>query len=187
MMRQIAILSLLLLSACSMAPEKPVEDYQLAQMQYLQQQKRWSFEGRLALVDEKDSLSVSIVWRHDEERDDIELVGPLAQGRVKVSVAEGQVAVDDGEVRNVYYGDPEQVVAEQLGVAMPVSALRFWVLGVNAPEQAFVTQAGGFYQNGWLVRYREMQQVDANLLPKKMTAEKDKVRIKLIVDRWDLS
>lgn len=185
MMRQIAILCLLLLSACSMVPEKPVEEYQLGQMQHLQHKKQWAFEGRLALVDEKDSVSVSIAWQHDEARDDIELVGPLAQGRVKISVTAGRVEVDDGETRNVYYGESERVVAEQLGVDMPVNALKFWVLGVNAPEQTFVEQPGGFYQDGWLVRYREMQKVGEWLLPKKMTAEKDKARIKLIVDQWN--
>lgn len=188
-MKQVGIyLALILfLSACAVTPDRLADDYQLAEMRYLQQQKNWSFEGRLALVDDKDSVSVSILWRHADDQDDIELIGPLAQGRVKVSVTAEQVVVDDGETRNVFYGEPEQVVAEQLGVDMPVNALKFWVLGVYDPAQSFVEQPGGFYQGGWLVRYREMQRVKANLLPKKMTAEKDKARIKLIVDQWDLS
>ncbi len=176
-----------LLSGCSLSPEKPVADYQLAERQYLQQQRQWAFEGRLAVADDKDSVTVSISWRHDERKDDIELVGPLAQGRVKILVNDGQVEIDDGETRNVYHGEPEAVVTEQLGVDMPVSALRYWVLGVNAPQPSYVEQQGGFYQSGWLVRYREMQKVDANWLPKKITAEKDKARIKLIVDQWNLS
>ena len=175
------------LNACSIVPEKPVEEFRLADMQYLQQQKNWSFEGRLVLIDEKDSVSVSILWRHAENLDDIELFGPLGQGRLKISVEGDRIVVDDGEARNVYYGQPNEVLAEQLRVNMPVDALRFWVLGVNDPEQDFVVQPGGFFQGGWLVRYREMQQVKDYLLPKKITVQKDKTRIKLIVDQWDLS
>ena len=175
------------LSACSVVPERRVEEYQLAAMQSLQQQKRWSLEGRLALTDEKDSVSVSIVWRHEENQDDIELVGPLAQGRVKIAVTVDQVVVDDGGNRKVFYGQPDEVVAEQLSVDMPVSALRFWVLGVNDPKHSFVEQPNGFYQDGWLIKYPEMQQSNAGSLPKKMTAQKNKTRIKLIVDQWDLS
>ena len=189
MIRRLSFLLLLsaMLSACSVAPEKSIENYQLADMQHLQQQKNWSFEGRLALVSDKESVSVSINWRHAESHDEIELVGPLAQGRVKISVSPGQVEVDDGDVRNIYYGQADAMLSEQLGMDIPVSSLRFWVLGVNDPGYAFVEQSGGFYQNGWLVRYKEMQNVNANILPKKMTAEKDKARVKLIVDQWVLS
>ena len=175
-----------LLNGCALMPEQPLETYRLDVMQHLQQQKSWSFEGRLALVNDKESVSVSILWRHVDGKDDIELVGPLAQGRVKVFVAPTQVIVDDGESRNVFHGAADDVVSEQLGVDMPVSALRFWVLGVSDPEQSFVEQPGGFFQAGWLVRYREMQKVNAEILPKKMTAEKDKARMKLIVDQWEL-
>lgn len=176
-----------LLGGCSVVPEKPLDAYQLTAMRHLQQQRNWSLEGRLALVADKESVSVSIHWQHSERQDDIELIGPLAQGRVKISVTPEQVVVDDGEQRNVYYGRVDEVLAEQLGVDMPVSSLKYWVLGVNDPGQSYTEQPGGFYQGGWLVRYREMQSVNADLLPKKMTAEKDKARIKLIVDQWVLS
>ncbi len=172
---------------CATVPERQLDDFQLAAMQYLQQQKSWSFEGRLALAHESDSVSASILWRHLEHRDDIELVGPLGQGRLLISVEGGRVVVDDGEVRNEFSGSPDDVLAKQLNVHMPVNALRFWVLGVNEPGADFVEQPGGFFQSGWLVRYREMQRVDSRILPKKITVQKDKTRIKLIVDQWDLS
>lgn len=174
------------LGGCAVAPEKPPHEYRLAGMQYLQQQKNWMLEGRLALVDEKDSVSVSISWRHNELQDEIELVGPLAQGRVKILVMPDRVAVDDGDNPKVFYGPVDEVLAEQLGVSLPVDSLKFWVLGVNDPRRAYTEQPGGFYQERWLVRYGEMQAVNADTLPKKMTAEKDKTRIKLIVDQWVL-
>ena len=189
MIKQFVVFAVLAFSlgACSVAPERLVEDYRLEDMRYLQQQRNWGFEGRLALISEKESVSVSVVWRHLENSDDLELVGPLGQGRIKIHVTPGQVVVDDGERREVFYGRVNEVLSEQLGIEMPVEALRFWVLGVNDPEQEFVEQVGGFYQGGWLVRYREMQRVQSDLLPKKLTVEKDKTRIKLIVDQWDLS
>jgi outer membrane lipoprotein LolB len=174
-------------AGCSLLKEAPpLENYSLAAMQRYQQRDHWVLDGRLALVDEKNSLSVSINWRHDDARDDIELVGPLGQGRVKVVVTPGQVIVDDGEVRSVYTGRAERVLRDQLGVEIPVSSLKYWVQGVNDPEYGFSLESGGFYQDGWLVRYRELQQVDAQTLPRKMSAEKAAARIKLIVDQWTL-
>lgn len=174
------------LGGCAVTPQKPMEAYQLAAMRHLQNQKSWVLEGRLALANEKDSVSVSISWRHDESQDDIELVGPLAQGRLKIVVSPLRVEVDDGESLKVFDGPVDEVLAEQLGVDLPVDSLKFWVLGVNDPKQSYTEQPEGFYQGNWLVRYREMQTVNADTLPKKMTAEKDKSRIKLIVDQWVL-
>lgn len=180
------VLLISLLSACAEIPEKIPSAYQLGDMQYLQKQKKWSLEGRLALVSERDSLSASITWRHSEAQDDIELAGPLAQGRMKISVKAEEVLVDDGDKVNVYQGLVDDIVAELLGVDMPVTALRYWVLGVNDPALTYIEQSNGFYQSGWLVRYGEMQKINSYSLPRKMTAEKDKARVKLIVDEWDL-
>ena len=175
------------LSGCSLVAQKPTDDYQFLAMQHLQQQKSWALDGRLALADDKDSVSLSISWRHDPQLDELDLVGPLGQGRVKISVTSNQVVVDDGDSRKVFDGQANAIISEQLGVDLPIESLKYWVLGVSDPRLAFTEQSGGFYQAGWLVRYRELQDVNSKTLPKKMTAEKDKARIKLIVDQWILS
>jgi outer membrane lipoprotein LolB len=177
---------LVLLSACAELPERGASEYQLGQMLYLQKQSQWSFMGRLALVGEKDSLSASIRWKHDEFLDEIELAGPLDQGRMKISVKPEEVIIDDGDKVAFYAGSADDVVAGLLGVDMPVTALRFWVLGVYDPDLGYVDQSAGFYQGKWSVKYSELQKVDGRTLPKKMTAESDKARIKLIVDEWNL-
>lgn len=175
------------LNGCSVAPQIQSASFQLSEMQQLQQQKNWSLEGRLALANDKDSLSLSVSWQHDPLQDSLDLVGPLGQGRVKIIVTPDQVAVDDGENRKVFDGQADEIIREQLGVDLPIESLRYWVLGVNDPRKSFSEQPEGFYQAGWLVRFRELQSVNKRKLPKKMTAEKDKARIKLIVDQWVLS
>ncbi len=188
MANRFAVLILtLLLNACATVLDKPADLYQLAGMQSLQQQKQWYFEGRLAMADEKDSISASISWRHTLARDDIELTGPLAQGRMTIAVVEDRVVVDDGDKRQEFNGSVDEVLAEQLSVDVPVNALRYWVLGATQPDSQFIEQGDGFLQSGWRVSYKEMQRVNAVLLPRKINAEKDKTKIKLVVDQWDLS
>jgi outer membrane lipoprotein LolB len=180
------LLPVFLIAGCSLLSEKSDGVYRLQDMRVLQQQ-HWYFEGRLALADERDSFSASVSWRHRLDRDDIELAGPLAQGKLMISVEADIVSVDDGDTRKEFRGPVEEVLAEQLGVAMPVNALKYWVLGLPDPEQSFVDQGDGFLQAGWRVGFREMQHVNAVVLPRKINAEKDKTRIKLVVDQWDLS
>ncbi len=187
MIRYVVVLSMLALSACSLTPEKSLQGYDLESMRHQRQKDVWYFEGRLAVVDERDSVTVSINWRHGAGLDRIELVGPLAQGRLLVQVTAGDVVIDDGEGRQQYQGSADLVLTEQLGVEVPVDALRYWVLGLVDPAQEFTVQTDGFYQGGWLVRFREMQAVGVDVMPKKMTVEKDKTRIKLIVDQWEFS
>ena len=152
----------------------------------MQQKENWALEGRLALINEKESVSMSIVWRHRPVQDDIELSGPLAQGQVQIHIRENEVTVDEGDKVHVYQGQPDDILAEVLSVDMPVSALRFWVLGVTDPAISYVSLADGFVQNEWVVKFGPMQRVGADQLPKKISAQKAGVRMKLIVDEWEL-
>jgi outer membrane lipoprotein LolB len=186
MLRYIFFAVLWGLSACSVIKEKPTIGFNLAQMQHLQHLERWYFEGRVALSNEKDSISAAINWRHNLEKDEIELSGPLSQGKVAIVVTADKVIVDDGEHPQEFEGQVDDVVSGQLGVNMPVSALKYWVLGVNQPLQPVILQDSGFVQDGWQVAYREMQNVDSELLPKKIFVDKNKTRIKLIIDQWKL-
>jgi outer membrane lipoprotein LolB len=175
------------LNACTTLSEKPVEAYQLGLMQHLQKRDNWYFSGRLALVDEKNSISASINWRHQLKEDDIELFGPLAQGRIAITIVGDEIAVDNGEQRQTYVGVVDAVLTELLGFDMPAQALRFWVLGVNDPEQAYTNISDGFIQNGWMVRYKELQKSNSETLPKKISAEKEKTKVRLVIDQWELT
>ena len=175
-----------LISACAVVPDAQTQVYSVVDRQYLQQKDNWALEGRLALVNEKESVSMSVIWRHTPVQDDIELSGPLAQGQMQIHIRENEVAVDEGDKVQVYQGSPNDIVAEVLRVDIPVSALRFWVLGVNDPAFSYALLSEGFVQNEWVVKFGPMQWVGTDQLPKKMTAQKADVRIKLIVDEWEL-
>jgi outer membrane lipoprotein LolB len=177
---------LLLQSGCSVIEEKPLDTYHLADMQHFKQDRPWQFEGRIALANEKESISAAIAWVHQLERDDIELTGPLGQGRLAIAVLPNKVVIEDGENRQEFQGAVESIFTEQLGVAVPVQALRYWVLGINDPHQAVVEQADGFGQSGWAVKFKEMQSVGGLTLPRKMGVEKELTKIKLIVDQWKI-
>jgi len=103
-----------------------------------------------------------------------------------IAVLPNKVIVEDGDNRQEFQGAVESIFTEQLGVAVPVQALRYWVLGVNDPHQAVVEQADGFGQSGWAVKFKEMQSVGGLTLPRKMGVEKELTKIKLIVDQWKI-
>ena len=173
-------------TACSFITEKPQQNYQMSGRQNFKAPDTWKFEGRIVMSNEKDSVTASIIWEHGLTLDVIDLSGPLAQGHVKISVAASKLQIDDGDQVHSFDGDPEQVMAEQLGIQVPVSSLKYWVLGLNDPSAAFVQAEDGFGQLGWSVKYKSMQKVNELSLPYKMGVENERTRLKLIVDQWNI-
>lgn len=174
------------LAGCAVVPDYVAPPADVLAMRNAPDIEGWYFEGRLAFADGRESFSAAITWRHERETDQIELIAPLAQGRVVISVLPDSVIIDDGDARKEYRGDVDSVVYEQLNIAVPFSVLKYWLLGLVAPGVAFVDHEQGFFQKGWLVRYPEILSLNSRLLPKKMSADQDKTRIKLVVDRWEL-
>lgn len=186
-LRGLGLSCFLALSACTVVTESGMSGYQPFETQALQAHQQWAFAGRLAVTDERESFSASVNWRHRGVRDDIELLGPLAQGRLAISVVDGTITIDDGENRQEFFGSAEQILAERLGVAMPVDSLKYWVFGIVDPGLQGVELDSGFMQAGWRVTFKDSHQFDAVSLPKKINIEKYRTKIKLIVDQWDLS
>ena len=185
---QVLLLLSLLIISCAEVPVKPMAGFKLEGRDYLYERSRWVFWGRLALSDEGRSMSASIKWVHKDKRDDIELSGPFGQGRTIITITDGSIVIDDGDNKPVQYsGAVDELVSRHLGIKIPVMALKFWVIGLLEPDVKYISFDGGFLQAGWRVRYQQMQQEGQDLLPKKMRLEQDKVRLKLIVNRWNIS
>lgn len=182
-----AIVLLVVLNACSLLPEQSDHQYQLSSMRSMRDLQQWSLDGRFAYQDGKESFSVSVIWVHDRDHEQITLSGPLSQGKVVIDVAPEQVVMNDGNELRTYQGQPDAVVAEQLGLVMPVAALKYWVLGIYDPNKPHVEMVDGFSQEGWTVLYREMQAVGAQLMPRKILIEQGQTKIKFLVDLWKIS
>ena len=172
--------------ACSHITEKPQQNYQLVEQLRSKLPNVWKFEGRLAMNHDKESVSASIIWEHKPESDVIDLSGPMAQGRIKISVTDTMLQIDDGEQVQSYEGNPEQILLDQLGLNMPVKSLKYWVQGVNDPSVAFDPAEDGFVQSGWSIHYKSMQKLSQVNLPYKMSVENERTRLKLIVDQWNI-
>lgn len=186
LMRFWVILILLTQNGCSLLTEKPDQRYIASNRHGFKPPVVWGFDGRLAITTDKDALSASVAWIHNPEVDVFELSGPLAQGRVKITVRPQQVSIDDGDGIKVFDGEPEQIITEQLGLPIPVKSLCYWVLGLNDPGTVFVIQGEGFVQSGWTVQYKSMQTVKNLELPYKIGIEHQVGRLKLIIDQWNI-
>jgi outer membrane lipoprotein LolB len=177
----------LMLSACSIVPLEPEVHYSKIIREHLYKLERWSFEGRLALTGKNDNWQANINWGHGPDDEEIKLSGPLGQGATVIQLTGDLVTIDRGNDKVKSSTQPEAFINQQLGMFVPVRSLRYWVVGLPEPTSAFVETATGFKQAGWFIEYKQMQPVDDQFMPRKITVTNEQVKLKLIIDQWVLN
>ncbi len=152
--------------------------------------KVWKLEGRIAVKTANDGWTANLIWEHDPLQDRLRISGPFSQGLLSIVVQDDLIHVNEGNGVEQTSRDPDALLRERLGFAVPLRSLRYWVTGVPAPEAEHVqvpNEAGGarrFSQQGWNLAYEKFSQVGAYQLPQKASINGHDVRLKLIADDW---
>ncbi|MEZ5583144.1 MAG: outer membrane lipoprotein LolB [Candidatus Competibacteraceae bacterium] len=88
----------------------------------------------------------------------IDLLGPWGQGRAYRGWCRAvSVRTADGQIHSA--PDPEQLLADTVGMRIPLDGLRYWVLGVSdptRPSQPMGDERGRLTrleQDGWVIEY----------------------------------
>lgn len=185
MIKFLCLAFILLLSACSNTPIIQ-ENYSTSQQETLYQLNHWTFSGRIAINQGKESWQANIHWTHQLNSESIKLSGPLGQGAILIELADNKVRINRGN-KTEESNDINAFIKQQLGVMIPVNSLRYWVLGLPEKNLPVHKSDKGFYQANWLVEYPEMQTVENNTLPRKISVlNAQQIKLKLIIDEWKL-
>ena len=182
----IFLLSLLVV-ACSPEQVKETELYSKGSKDSLYHLNQWAFDGRLALKTKIDSWQANISWKHSVNEDSIKLSGPLGQGATFIRLDGNKVAIERGDGKVLASDRPEEFINQQLGLFVPVRALRYWVAGVPDPSNRYIEMAGGFKQAEWMVEYDQMQDVGVYSMPRKVAVTNAKLKLKLVIDQWNIN
>lgn len=175
------------LAACTPQQVKEIGAYSTEPKSGLSSLSKWSFEGRLALKGVKEAWQANIAWHHVINEESVKLSGPLGQGATLIHLAGDLVSIDRGDGKTSSSSHSEEFVRQQLGVFVPVRSLRYWVVGLPEPKSSFIKTNNGFKQAEWMIEYDQMQKINDYLLPHKITVTNPKVKLKLIIDQWDLN
>lgn len=150
--------------------------------------------GKVAVREAGENFSANVLWHQQGEAFDIDLWGPLGQGRVKLVKKDDiiQLRSDRGVLAE---GEPETLMREQLGWSLPIDVLPAWVQGqplVAEPVTDLTRddegRVAGFEQLGWTValdRYARVQNDrEQRQLPTRVTATRADARIRLVISEW---
>ena len=180
-------LVILMVSGCTTEIVAPETLYSKITRESLYNLEQWSFEGRLGLTGIKDSWQANINWQHRSSNEEIRLSGPLGQGATIIKLTGTLVTIDRGNDKIQTSLEPEAFISQQLGMFVPVRSLRYWVIGVPEPGSPYVEAGLGFRQAGWLIEYKQMQRVNVQNMPRRITVTNEKVKLKIMIDQWILN
>jgi outer membrane lipoprotein LolB len=125
--RGLVVLGLVLIAGgCTwFGPSRPVET--LAETGF-------AVQGKLGVRQGSEGFSSNFSWHQTAEGFDIELWGPLGQGRTRLQGnADGGVRITTA--RGEVYEEPDTTEAMRrwFGMAVPLDALQHWIRGLPAP------------------------------------------------------
>lgn len=180
-----AAVAALLLGGCATAPRAP-EPAAAGDPAALSQ---WTASGRMAIAAGDEGGSGSFDWRQDGATSRLDVRGPLGAGALRVTVAPGALTIADGAGRTLDAAAAEAALRSRLGADLPWSQLRYWMLGLPAPGPVTVEEHAAspwrtIEQDGWRLSYESFEGVGGFSLPRRFTAQRPGLRVRVIVDAW---
>ena len=189
----------LTLTACAVHPPATESSRLQASMSWAKRQAKllqlssWDVTGAIAMRKADEGGSANVRWHMQQNHYfNLRLSGPLGAGTVTINGTDAAVVMrtKDGQQRT---GSAQALLDEALGWRFPVQYLRYWIKGLPVPTLPSQRQLDGVQrlatlnQAGWHIRYNTYQRVQNQDLPKKLTLERAKTQIRIVIRRWTLA
>jgi outer membrane lipoprotein LolB len=183
-------LATLALAGCAAAPIAPSTAPDPALLATLDS---WKATGRIALAAGEQGGSGGFTWHQEAATTRLAIRGPLGAGALEVVTNGDEFTLADGSGQVLDAAQARAQLEGRLGAQLPLESLRYWMLGIPYPEaEAQVTDSAGeprrlIVQAGWQIRYDQFVEQKGIVLPSRLTAASGVVRLKVIVDDWELA
>ncbi len=199
----LAVLCFVLVSGCATTPKPQIVVSEQARQQLWQEnrQKReqminWQLTGRMGLRVPGESGTLSLEWLQEKAGYKLYLDGPLGTSVARIEGSQAGITLwADGKK---YQGNsPETLLLKLTGWDLPVSLLRYWIVGIPAPKSAQGSEqslqlnnqglAEKINQNGWQVEYTAYKNFKGVTLPSRLRVSRGDIKVTLSIRKWLVS
>ncbi len=179
-----------MMTACAIT--RPVPEAPLAwdaRVTALQLASLWDLSARAAVAIGAQGWQASMNWRQRGQISEVHLAGPLGVGASVMRLSPAGLTLDGAAPGS----DTLRRLQDRLGFDPPLHDMRYWLLGVPAPGEPFELlrdakdRAQRLQQAGWTVEIDRYLPNGGDLLPGHLTLTREDVRVRIVVDRWNLS
>jgi outer membrane lipoprotein LolB len=192
-----ASISLIALLAGCQQPiwvKKPVDTPETKWQQRAQQLENisaWRFDGRTVITQDKEGWNANIRWWQKYNAYSIKLSGPFAQGGVLLKGDGTEVVMTTADGQMLSASSPEALLKENLGLDMPVSALRDWVrgmpydeIGVDEVKYDELGHITFLKQKNWQIEFKRYIPFQTYSMPAKVFIRNDSLSMRLVIADW---
>ena len=150
----------------------------------------WEFAGRIGVSAGDEGFNGQIWWRQDGVVFRARISGPLGVGTVFINGDRRELTVTDRDGVVTELNDAEVELRRMYGWTIPVTSLRYWALGIPDPASAAETEFGDdgrlakLRQRNWEVDITQYREGGGQLLPRRLTAVNDDVKVRLVINNW---
>ena len=141
--------------------------------------------GRISLVAEDGAVTANYVWRQYADGVDIDLWGPLGQGRTRVLGKGTALTVHTADGMRLEGEAARALVRREFGLGAPVELLSNWIVGRPAPGwPAKLLEEGSFAQLGWHVALSGFRDVSGRRVPSRLVASRAARKVTVLCREW---
>lgn len=164
-----------------------------SRFQRLKQLNAWQLSGRIGVVARGGrGGAAGLSWQQSGDWISMSLSGPFGMGGVHLYGTPGAMVLVNSKGKRFYTSEPSAALETALGWPVPVSSLRYWVIGRPAPGQPYKLRLDAhglvmqLVQQGWTVSYQLYMQVHGYWLPHRVTAVRAHGHVKLVISYWQI-
>lgn len=188
-----------MLSSCSSKPVKTkISTSWQSRQAILAEIDQWQLHARIGLRSKHRSGSASLIWDEIPGQRNLRLLGPVGGGLILLQQDSTGVTLTDSKGKTWYATDASELIQRVTGWQIPVSGLRWWLLGMTEPgSKAAYTldqsqRLASINQDQWKVAFDKYSMFGRYELPTSIIIESDSskdddkyIRAKLIVKNWN--
>ena len=189
----LALAAAMALGGCQTVPVPPAPTVAWSvRRPALQSLDRFGLHGRVAVAVSGQGFNAGLRWTQSDAVTHLALTGPLGAGGVEVTADGADLSVVTSSGKRLGTAAARAELQDKLGFEPPLTSLRYWVLGVPDPGAPASVQLDSqqrlteLTQDGWRVDYSAYMPVGAEWLPRLLTLRREQVRVRMVVDGWQL-
>jgi outer membrane lipoprotein LolB len=190
-LRLVAAAVLAALAGCRALPPPPPGIPWNERRPQLQARTHFELQGRVAVAAGSEGFNANLHWIQDGVRSQLTLEGPLGMGGAQLSASGDELHLTTSRGEQLDSAAAHAQLAARLGFDPPLTALRYWVLGVPDPQTPATEvldpsqqRLSSLTQAGWRIEYNSYAGANGQALPARLTMRRDAVRVRLLVDEW---
>ena len=156
----------------------------------LERTDEWEFAGRIGLSAGDEGFNGKLWWRQDGLVFRARVSGPLGVGTIFINGNGGELTLTDRDGVVTELVDAETELRQRYGWTIPVTSLRYWALGIPDPGPVSQLEFGAdglmntLGQRNWNVTIGQYAEAAGQMMPRRLTALHDDIRLRLVIDTW---